>query len=101
MTIENDNGLGLLKIIPFELGDYLKTDRPNVITWYDCHGSVGKYVSLLDETAAGKAKITDVLREALNTGNSLDLLSIIQELKTFCTIFLIKSSQESEVRSKN
>lgn len=87
VSIDNDKGLGILKIVPFELGDYLKTEKPNVVSWYDCHGSVGKYVSLLDEPNNVKTQITSVLRGALNSGIELDLSSIIKELKSFCTVF--------------
>ena len=87
LSINNHNGQGLLKIIPFELGDYLRSEKPNVVTWYNCRGSAGKYVSLLDNTNIDKTKITNRLREVLNSGNELNLSEVVSELEAFCAIF--------------
>ena len=87
ITIHNDEGLGLLKILPLGIGDYLKAEKTNVVTWYDCRGSVAKYVSLLNTSTTAKERITKSLRDALNSGNELDVSSINSALEAFCTIF--------------
>ncbi len=87
MQLKNDNGLGLLQIKRFEIGDYLYSDKLHVIAWSDCQGSVGKYVSLINETAEAKERIASILTEKLNAGNEIDLSAVSDELESFCTIF--------------
>jgi|GEM_PF-6746516 len=87
LSIQNYQGLGLVQIKPFALGDYLFTDKPNVVSWYDCRGSVGKYVGLLHETDEAQLNIVEALRAALNSGKNLDLNTFATELRAFCSVF--------------
>lgn len=47
MKFEITNGTGKVAIGLSEIGSYFSYVKPNVTVWHDCHGSVGKYLSIL------------------------------------------------------
>ncbi len=88
IIIDNVEGTGAVQIKSFPLGDYLYCNGPNVITWYDCRGSIAKYVGLLRETQYIKSKLIERLRAQFNSGeHSSDLNSLYVDIALFCQMF--------------
>ncbi|NRA49425.1 MAG: hypothetical protein HRU12_09860 [Phaeodactylibacter sp.] len=86
--IFNEGGEGIIKIRPFGIGDILLTKEPNVITWYDCQGSVGKYVCQINDLSqSDKASLNDKLTFLLNSGDDIDLNELLTDSEKFLSIF--------------
>jgi len=85
---QNENGIGLISIKHFGLGDYLLTDKPIAINWYDCHGSAGKYVCLLKHIVGlNGEKVISGVRDVLNSGEETSINDFINETNSFIRIF--------------
>ena len=86
-TIENDQGQGLVQIKSFPIGDYLYCEHSNVVTWYDCRGSVAKYLALINDLGINRKELVERIEEKLNSGNKIDWEEISEELEAFCRVF--------------
>ena len=63
------------------------THEPRIATWYDCRGSVGKYVGALNEKSTGKIRMADELNALLNNGEKIELNDHQKNLMSFLNIF--------------
>lgn len=85
---QNENGIELISIKHFGLGDYLLTDKPIAINWYDCHGSAGKYVCLLKHIIGlNGEQILSGVRDVLNSGEDTSINDFINKTNGFIRIF--------------
>jgi len=77
--ISNATGEGILSIRNFDIGDMLLSKTAETITWYDCHGSVGKYVCQLNNLKSLNNQILATqLNETLNSGSDFELKTFIR-----------------------
>ncbi|SKC86871.1 toxin-antitoxin system YwqK family antitoxin [Ohtaekwangia koreensis] len=63
MIFSNSSGTNKISIRLSEIGSYFRFTKPLTVVWYDCHGSVGKYLCALpydsNERNALKKNIVD------------------------------------------
>jgi len=86
--IANETGEGILRIRNFDIGDMLLSKVAETIAWYDCHGSVGKYVCQLNNLKSlNKQILTNQLRETLNSGSDIKLRNFLETDSDFLRIF--------------
>lgn len=84
---DNNDGQGLIRIKPFGLGEYLYSNTCNTIAWYDCRGSVGKYIAHIKAPSEIKAKILESLRLQINSGNEINWAELVPDLEFFSKVF--------------
>lgn len=86
--VSNETGEGILSIRNFDIGDMLFTKVSETITWYDCHGSVGKYVCQINNLKSlNKQVLTTELNQILNSGSEIKLTTLLERNNEFLRIF--------------
>ena len=65
MKFKVENGKGLIGIGMSDIGSYFKLKYPKSIAWYDCCGSLGKYLSVSYMDESMREKVLDQLRKIL------------------------------------
>ena len=86
-AIENDQGQCRVRIRSFPIGDYLYSDHSNVVTWYDCRGSVAKYVALIEDLGINREELVGRIEAKLNSGEKIGEGELLEELEAFCQVF--------------
>ena len=80
---QNHKGLNLISIGLSEIGNYFYYKQPLITVWYDCMGSVGKFLSVLPYSAEYRNEVRDRLLSNLNedyTNRPTELKEIIDPL---------------------
>lgn len=72
MNFEISNGTGVISIRNCGLGVYFFAQKPLATVWYDCAGSVGKYLTLLEYDQPYRAHIQANINAALLATDAKD-----------------------------
>lgn len=83
LRIQNPNGLNLISIRVNEIGSYFHFKQPLITAWYDCGGSVAKFLAVLPYSPEYRQEVRNRLMSNLNedyTNRSQELKALIDPL---------------------
>ena len=85
--IANTNGQNTISIRGNSFGEYLYTYKPNIVSWYDCYGSVGKFLCSIKDYPFEKIELIESINELLNSGNIIDIDNYIEHFSSMISVF--------------
>jgi len=80
-------GLDIVSIGLGEIGSYLNFYNPVSVTWYDCRGSIGKYLCLIPYNASYRKELRNRVIDSLNVDFSDNIEVLYEKLKPLPQIF--------------
>jgi len=81
MLLQNNNSKNLIKIGLCEIGSYLYINKPIVLDWSDCEGSMGRFCSLLNEENEVKNTLQEELNSFLYNDYTDNLLNLYNDFR--------------------
>ncbi|WPC43404.1 hypothetical protein [Clostridium sp. JS66] len=87
MEFKITEGLNMISIGLGEIGSYLNFHNPISVTWYDCSGSVGKYLCLLPYNKNYRKELRNRIIDSLNGDFSDNIEGLHEILKPLFQLF--------------
>lgn len=84
MEITVTNGQNIIKILADDFASCLVIEKPLIVNWYDCRGSIGQYFAVSNYSTEERDSITAFINDKMIDGSEEEIFTVIN---TFLHLF--------------